>query len=123
MSIFFRFSISHSQSSSMRHSVASCSHPLEESGNFNSSHFHVSDRVNRVSATETVDSGLVTGRFKSGYKNWYLQLPCLTFSDKKEQCEASTECGRHVGKRQLDSKTEMSLCCLLAKEPWRIICK
>ena len=34
------------------------------------------------------------------------------------QCEASAVCGRQVGRWQLDSKTERSLRCLLAKASW-----
>ena len=35
-------------------------------------------------------------------------------------CEASIEYGRQVGRWQLDSKTEKSLQCFLAKATWRI---
>ena len=49
------------------------------------------------------------------YKNWCSQLPCLTFSNKKGESEASTVCGKQVGRWQLDSKTERSLRYLLAK--------
>ena len=40
----------------------------------------------------------------------------------KGQCEASTVCGRQMGRWQLYSKTERSLCCLLANASWRIKC-
>ena len=58
----------------------------------------------------------------SDYKNWYLQLSCLKLSNKEGQCEASTVCGRQVGRRQLDLKTERSLRCLLVKVTWWIKC-
>ena len=80
----------------------------------------VNGRVERTSAAETVDSGLIPDRVKPkaikiGIHN--PQLPCLKFSDKK-QCEASTICGRQVGRWQLDLKTERSLPCLLTKVAW-----
>ena len=36
------------------------------------------------------------------------------------ECETSTVCGKQVGRRKLDSKTERSLRCLLAKATSRI---
>ena len=42
----------------------------------------------------------------------------LDVQQLKGQCEASTVCGRQVGRGQLDSKTERSLRCLLAKATW-----
>ena len=38
----------------------------------------------------------------------------------KGQCEAYAVCGRQVCRWQLDSKTERSLCCLLAEATWWI---
>ena len=38
-------------------------------------------RVDRASATKTVDLALIPGRVKPRTKNWYSQLPCLTFSN------------------------------------------
>ena len=44
-----------------------------------------SGRVDRVSATETVESGSIPGPgITKDYKNWYSQLPCLTFSNKRD---------------------------------------
>ena len=38
--------------------------------------------IDKASATETVDSGSIPGRVKiKDYKNWYSQLPCLTFNN------------------------------------------
>ena len=42
-------------------------------------------------------------------KNCHSQLPRLAFSNKKEQCKASTVCDRQVGKWKLHSKTEKVL--------------
>ena len=76
----------------------------------------ISDRVGRVSTTETVDSGSIRGGIKSKtIKKRFSQLPCVRFSSNKEQCEASTECGEQVGRWQLDSKTARSFRCHLAK--------
>ena len=53
------------------------------------------------------------------YKNWYSQLSCFTFSIKRDSVKP-TPC---VADRwQLDSKTERSLRCLLAKANWWIKC-
>ena len=42
----------------------------------------ISGRVDGAFAYETVDSGSIPGRVKpKTSKNWYLQLPCLTFSN------------------------------------------
>ena len=53
------------------------------------------------------------------YKNWYSQLPCLTFSIKKEQCEASTLCGRQVDICNLTQTPKVPYC-LLAEATWWI---
>ena len=46
------------------------------------------DRVGRASSTEAVDLGLIPGRVKpKDYKNWYLQLPCLTFSNQRDSAK------------------------------------
>ena len=42
------------------------------------------------SATETVDFVQFPSGQTKGYKIRYLQLPCLTSSNKEKQCEAST---------------------------------
>ena len=47
----------------------------------------------------------------------------LEVQQLKGQCEAFILCGRQVGRRQLDSKTERSLRYLLAKATWWIKCK
>ena len=78
--------------------------------------------MDRASATDAIpgrpgfDSR--SGQTKD-YKTWYTQLPCLTVDQQlKGQCEASIACGRQMGRWQLDSKTERSLRCLLAKATW-----
>ena len=41
--------------------------------------------MDRASATETVDSGLIPGRVKTkDSKTWHSQLPCLTFSIERD---------------------------------------
>ena len=61
----------------------------------------------RASITETVDLGSTSSWAKpKTIKNWYSQLSCLAFSDKKGHCEDSTMCCKLVNKWQLDSKTE-----------------
>ena len=50
----------------------------------------------------------MVGLYKD-FKNVHSQLLCLTFSYKKEQREASTECIRQVSRWQLDLKTESFL--------------
>ena len=42
----------------------------------------------------------------------------LDVQQLKGQCEASIVCGRQMGRWQLDSKTERSFRCLLAKATW-----
>ena len=58
----------------------------------------LSGRVDRASATETVDSGSISGQVKLdiSLKTRHLQLFFLTFSNKMEQCKASTVRGRQV---------------------------
>ena len=56
------------------------------------------------------------------YENYYSQRPCLTFSKKKRQYKVSNLCNRQVDRWQLDSKTEGSLRCHLAKATWQIHC-
>ena len=68
----------------------------------------ISSRVDRASATETVDSGSITGRVKLKTIKIDIQSFPAWRSALKGQCEASTVCGRLVGRRQLDSKTERS---------------
>ena len=53
--------------------------------------------MDRASATETVDTDSILGGVKpKAIKIWHSQLPYLTFSNKKGQCEASTVCGRQL---------------------------
>ena len=54
------------------------------------------------------------------YKNWCSQLTCLLYSNQKRQSVASTTCSGQVDRWQLDSKTERSLRCILAKATWSI---
>ena len=64
----------------------------------------ISGRVDRPSATETVDPGSIPGWFKSKtVKISAHSFPASTFT-KMGQCEASTVCGRQVGRWQLCSE-------------------
>ena len=75
-----------------------------------------------ASATEAVNSGSIPGRvqpkpIKIGihtYPAWRSALKGTVWSLRV--------CGKQVGRWQLDSKTERSLCCLLAKATWWIKC-
>ena len=81
----------------------------------------INGRVDRASVIETALAGSIPSRVKpKTTKNWYSPLPYLTFSNKRDSvhCAASTECGRQGGRWQLDSKTEPSLRCFLAKATW-----
>ena len=83
--------------------------------------------MNGAYATEMIDSGSVSGQVKSKTLlftpfNWYSHLSCLTFRNKKGPCEASTVCGRQVGRWQFDSKIARFLRCLVAKAAWWIKC-
>ena len=78
--------------------------------------------MDRASATETVDSGSILGRVKPKTIKLVFTLSLLDVQQLKGQCEASTVCGRQVGRRQLASKTERSLRCLLAQATWWIKC-
>ena len=49
----------------------------------------IGGRVDKASAIETADLGSIPGRVKS-------QLSCLTFTNKKQNCESSTVCVRQV---------------------------
>ena len=70
----------------------------------------ISGRVHRAFATETLGSGLIPGRGKPKTSQ-KLVFPAflLEVQHLKWKCEASTACGRQVGRWQLDSKTERSL--------------
>ena len=57
----------------------------------------------RTSATEMVDLGSIPGRVYSNYTNWYSQLPCLTFSIKRDSVKPPP-CV--VDRWQLDLKTK-----------------
>ena len=78
----------------------------------------ISGRVDRASATETVDSGSIPGRVKPRTVKFVFTASLLDVQQLKGQCEASTAYGRQVGRWQLDLKTKRSLRCLLAKATW-----
>ena len=78
----------------------------------------ISGRVDRASATETVDLGSIPGRVKPKTIKLVFTASLLDVQQSKGQCKASTVCGRQVGRWQLDSKTERSHRCLLAKATW-----
>ena len=78
----------------------------------------ISGRVDRASATEAVDSDSIPGRVKPKTIKLEFTAFLLDVQQPKGQCEASAVCGRQVGRWQLDSKTERSLRCLLAKATW-----
>ena len=73
----------------------------------------INGRVDRMTATETVDSGSISDQTKTmkidinSFPAW---RPAL-----KGQYESSTACDRQEGRWQLDSKTCRSLRCLLTK--------
>ena len=74
----------------------------------------ISCRGDRTTATATVDLD-PRSRETIDYENWYLQFPCLTFSNESKSTKSSS---RVVGRWQLDSNTTRSLCCLLVKETY-----
>ena len=78
----------------------------------------ISGRVDRASATETVDLGLIPGRVKPKTIKIGIHSFLLDVQQLKGQYEANAVCGRQVGRWQLDLKTERSLRCLLAKATW-----
>ena len=67
----------------------------------------------RVNASESMDS--ILGRVKPKIIEIGFAVSLLDVQQLKRQCEASTVCGRQVGRCQLDSKTERFLRCFLAK--------
>ena len=71
--------------------------------------------MDRASATEAVDSGSIPGRVQPKTIKLGFTASLLDVQQLKGQCEASAVCGRQEGRWQLDSKTERSLRCLLAK--------
>ena len=56
----------------------------------------ISGRVDRASATETVDSGSIPSRIKPKTMKIGIHSFLLDVQQLKEQCEASTVCGRQV---------------------------
>ena len=72
--------------------------------------------MDRASATEAVDSGSIPGRFKPKSMKIGIHSLLLDVQQLKGQCEASAVCGKHGERWQLDSKTERSLRCLLARK-------
>ena len=77
-------------------------------------------RVDRASATETVDLGSIPVGSNQKLSKLVIIASLLDVQQLKEQCEASTVCGREVGRWQLDSKTKRFLRCLLPKATWWI---
>ena len=78
----------------------------------------ISGRVDGASAAEAVDLGSIPGRVKPKTIKIGIHSFLLDVQQLKGQCEASAVCGRQVGRWQLDSKTERSLRCFLAKATW-----
>ena len=78
----------------------------------------ISGRVDRASATDSVDSGSIPGRVKPKTLKLVFTASLLDVQQLKGQCKASAVCGRQVGRWQLDSKTERSLRCPLPKATW-----
>ena len=73
-------------------------------------------RVIAASATKTLGSGSIPGRVKTKtIKSRYSLLPCMMFSIKRDKVKHSSSVVDKWAARQLDSKTEKSLYCLLAK--------
>ena len=79
----------------------------------------ISVRDNKASATQTVNLCSILRSSQTKYKiNWYLQLPCLTFSVIRDRVKPPSYV---VDRWQLDSKIERFLRCLLAKAiRWKI---
>ena len=75
--------------------------------------------MHRASATEAVDTGSIPGWVKPKTIKIGIPASLLDVQQFKGQCEV---CGRQMGRWQLDSKTEKSLRCLLAKATWWIKC-
>ena len=67
--------------------------------------------IQRASATETVDTGSIPGLVKPRLQKLLFTSSLLDVQQLKGQCEASSVCGRLVGRWQLDSKSEKSLHC------------
>ena len=72
-------------------------------------------RVDRASATETIDLGLVLSQFKPKTIKIGIHSFPADIQQYKGLCEAFTVSGRLVAKWQHDSKTERPLRCLLTK--------
>ena len=73
-----------------------------------------------ASATEAVDLDSIPRRVKPKTIKLKVTAFLLDVSSKKKEYDAFIVYGRQVGRWQLDSKTERSLRCLLAKATWRI---
>ena len=58
-----------------------------------------------------IDSASISGRIKQWLNNWYLQFPCMAFSNKKNQGEVSTTYSVYMAASLKDRK---SIRCLLA---------
>ena len=69
--------------------------------------------IDKTSATEMVESGSIPGG-----KNIIFTAFLLDVKHYTGQCEASTVSGRHVGRWQLDAKTERSLRRRLVLATW-----
>ena len=67
---------------------------------------------------EAVDSGSIPGRIKPKTLQIVFTASLLDVQQLKGQSAASAVRGKQVGRWQLDSKTERSLRCLLAKATW-----
>ena len=52
-------------------------------------HYIIERRVERAPATGTLDSVLILGRINPKTINWYLQLPCTTFSIEENSVQPS----------------------------------
>ena len=83
---------------------------FESATNFKDFSLHlsqpISGRVDRASATEAVDMGLIPGWVKPKTLKSVFTAFLLDIQQSKGLCEASTVCGRQVGRWQLDSKIE-----------------
>ena len=67
-------------------------------------HRPISNRVNRASATKTIDTGSIPGRVKPKTIKLVFTASLLDVQQLKGECEASTVCDRQVGRWQPDSK-------------------
>ena len=65
----------------------------------------ISGRMNRESATDTVDTDSILGQVKPKTINFGVHSFPIDAQQLKGQCEASTVCGTQVDKWQLHLKT------------------